>query len=113
MRRIEALEEKIGWLRPVAILGGAATALWLVITAVGAGFWQSFLAIALVLGSFKFGFAPLFALSSIGLSFVFHRMPPGLAIAACVIAAVLLYADIRAWPVRRAQAQAKGSRRAS
>jgi hypothetical protein len=105
--RIESLEEKIGWLRPIVICGGAVTAIWLIVAAAGLGFWPGFLAIFVVLTAFKVGFAPLFALSSLGLSLVFHRLPIGLALAACLIAGVLLYADIRSWPMRRAQAQAR------
>jgi hypothetical protein len=105
-QRTATLEEKIGWLRPIVILGGLATAIWLVFAALGAGFWTGFLAIFVVLGAFKFGFAPLFALSSIGLV-ILHRLPAGVGLGAVIMAALLLYADVRSWPVRRSKTGAR------
>lgn len=102
IRRLQTLESRISWARVVTQIGGIVCSFWLIYRVFAArGFLLAFLAFVALGFVYKFGVSPMFAVAASVLCFYFKAVGLWLPVTSYVVAAILLYVDLKRDRLRR------------
>jgi len=102
IRRLEVLEKRISWARALTLIGGLACCFWVLYRVFATrGLLLAFLAFIALSVVYKFGISPLFAVSASVLSFYLNAVGVWLPVTSYVLAAILLYVDLKRDSLRR------------
>jgi hypothetical protein len=103
IRKLQDLESRISWVRTLTLLGAMGGSLWLIYRVFAThGFLSALVAFVGLSFVYKFGASPMFAVAASALCFYFKAVGTWLPITSYVLAAILLYVDLRRDNLRRA-----------
>ena len=102
IRRLQMLESRISWARTVTLIGGAVCSFWVIYRVFAArGFFLALLAFAALSLVYKFGVSPMFAVAASVLCFYFSAVGVWLPVMSYILAAILLYVDLKRDSLKR------------
>jgi hypothetical protein len=100
--RLQSLEGRILWARVVTMVGAIGCSFWVIYRVFAtSGFLLAFFAFLGLSIAYKFGASPMFAVAASVLCFSFNVVGIWLPITAYIVAALLLYVDLKRDNLRR------------
>ena len=102
MNSLLELQNRIGWLRALTMLGASVSSFWFIYRVFASnGFLLAFLAFFALAFIYKFGASPMFAVAASFLHFKYAAVGIWLPLISYGVGAVLLYVDVRVDNLRR------------
>lgn len=100
--KLQTLESRISWVRLVTLIGGIGCSFWLIYRIFAArGFLLAFFAFVGLSFVYRFGVSPMFAVAASALCFGYGAVGIWLPVISYILAAILLYVDLKHDNLRR------------
>ena len=102
IRRLQTFESRISWMRTITLIGGLCCSFWLICRVFEArGILLAFFTFIALSFVYNFGVSPMFAVAASVLCFYFNVVGLWLPVTSYIVAAILLYTDLKWDSLRR------------